>query len=132
MGQQPYNRKNHLLLAFNFCNFTLWIPPVLNARSRRPVRPRPCTPLLLGNCVGLGLEVWVRKSKIIEVFEGKSKTIKRGHCSSPRGFTVIAPAHVYYDLKGNFFVVEVKHLLLFWIRVAVPDWSAGRATMTGV
>ena len=40
MPQQPYNRKNHLQ-HLNFCKFTLWMPPVLDARGRLPVRPSP-------------------------------------------------------------------------------------------
>ena len=32
-------------LKFNFCNFTLLMPPTLDARDRRPVRPPLCTPL---------------------------------------------------------------------------------------
>jgi len=36
-----HSGKNHLVTAFSFCNFTLWMPSALDARGRRPVRPAP-------------------------------------------------------------------------------------------
>ena len=46
MRKKPYNRKNHLITAFKFCNFTLWMPPCLGCTWPSPRSPPPlCTPL---------------------------------------------------------------------------------------
>ena len=39
--QPSYNRKNHSVTAFKFCNFTLWMLLASDARGRCPVCPPP-------------------------------------------------------------------------------------------
>jgi len=41
MLQYEETSSCNISLKRNFCNFTLWIPPALDARGRRPVRLAP-------------------------------------------------------------------------------------------